>query len=626
MIIVTAMLGLLIPATLCAQEQTVGLFQYDSTAFDGYTLFSPMRSTSTYLIDMYGRLVHSWEHDYPPGNSVYLLENGHLLRPARPDNGGGGLIEEFDWDGTLLWQYEYYTEDFRQHHDIEYLPNGNVLLLAWEYKTLAEAVAAGRDSSLMWDDELWPEHLVEIQRIDDSTDSIVWEWHLWDHLIQYTHPAKPNFGIIAEYPERVNINFVSLGGQDWIHANSIDYNPELDQIIISSRMLSEFWVIDHSTTTAEAAGSSGGNSGMGGDILYRWGNPQGYDGGSPDDQQLFYQHDVQWIEPGCPGEGNILVFNNGGIEQPYSSVDEITPPVDGNGHYPLPSPGEAHGPTAPSWSYLADPPVAFYSSFLSGATRLPNGNTLICAGDGGTFFEVTSDDDMVWEYINPVSGAGPASQGDSPGHNNVFRCYRYAADYPGLVGHNLTPGGPLELNPVQIAGTSHSPSLPTDRDSVAVTSFVTSSQILLSVNLHIDTGDGYQVFQMFDDGLHHDGNADDSLFGTITPPLPAATNVRYYVSADNIISDTTYDPPSCPTTAYWYTVELFFVCGNVNNDLNDSVNIQDLTYLIAYLFSGGAPPPIPAAADINNSGTVNVADLTMLVAYLFFGGSPPNCG
>ena len=76
---------------------------------------------------------------------------------------------------------------------------------------------------------LWPEHIVEV---DTDTDSIVWEWHTWDHLIQDYDSTKSNFGIIAEHPERININFPQGGplshGGDWLHINSIDYNADLD--------------------------------------------------------------------------------------------------------------------------------------------------------------------------------------------------------------------------------------------------------------------------------------------------------------------------------------------------------------------------------------------------------------
>ncbi|CAK8718630.1 hypothetical protein KKHLCK_07795 [Candidatus Electrothrix laxa] len=151
----------------------------------------------------------------------------------------------------------------------------------------------------------------------------------------------------------------------------------MDQILFSVRQQSEIWVIDHSTTTEEAAGHTGGNRGKGGDLLYRWGNPAVYRAGSSADQQLFVQHDAEWIESGYPGEGNILIFNNGDgrADGEYSAIMEIEPPVDSSGNYAL-TLGEAYGPAAPVWSYTASPSTDFYADHISGQQRQPNGNTL----------------------------------------------------------------------------------------------------------------------------------------------------------------------------------------------------------------------------------------------------------
>jgi len=456
---VAALTALLLTTALVAssraQEQTVGLFFNHPGSFTGYTLFAPNPYTTTYLIDMQGRLVHAWPSDYRPGFTAYLLENGDLLRTAKMPGhtpGGGGRIQRFDWDGNLLWDYLYYDDVVWQHHDIEPLPGGNVLILAWETISRAEAIAAGRDPDLLNGSSLQPEHIVEVMPTGPTTGEIVWQWHLLDHVIQDFDPAQDNHGVVAEHPELVDINYVNTLGADWIHANAIDYNPELDQIVISSRALSEVWIIDHSTTTAEAAAHTGGACGMGGDILYRWGNPQVYDAGTEDDRKLFFEHDAHWIAAGLGGAGNLLVFNNGEgrPDGNYSSVDEITPPLAG-GCYPQPSYGQPHGPAAQSWTYTASDPETFFSAHLSSAQRLPNGNTLICSGDSGTFFEITPGEEIVWYYVSPVDGDGPVEQGTSPIQNPVFRAWRYAPDYPGLAGRDLTPGDPIEINPTAVA-------------------------------------------------------------------------------------------------------------------------------------------------------------------------------
>ena len=436
--------------------QTVGLFSNEAGAHDGYTLFAPSRSKTTYLIDNDGRLIHSWASAYVPYASAYLLEDGSLLRTAQIQNltfaDGGGRVERFAWDGTLQWNFEYSDADHQPHHDIRMLPNGNVLILAWEYKTVAEAIAAGRRPALLTEGQLWPEHVIEVEPTGASGGNIVWEWHVWDHMIQEFDATKDNYGVVADHPELIHINYPGAGVRDWLHANALDYNPQLDQIIVNVLTFGEFWVIDHSTTSAEAAGHTGGNSGKGGDLLYRWGNPEAYRAGGAGDQKLFAHHNAQWIEPGLPGAGNILVFNNGRFRTggDYSSVDEIVPPVDGFGNYSL-APGQAYGPAELTWTYAL--PNDLYSSFISGAQRQPNGNTLIDAGPLGTFIEVTPDGTVVWKYINPVTDTGPLAQGDPvpprgpglPGQKNlVFRAYRYAPDYPGLYGQDLTPGAPIE--------------------------------------------------------------------------------------------------------------------------------------------------------------------------------------
>ncbi len=468
-ILLIATLFIAVVSQVQAQEQTVGLFLNDSASFNGYTLFAPLNYSTTYLIDNNGLLVHSWESNYNRGMSVYLLENGDLLttnqegHPNFPNDAVGGRLQKITWDGTVVWDYIYTSEEHVQHHDIEPLPNGNVLMIAWEYKTSAEAIAEGRDPSLLKEGKLLPDHIVEVEPTGDTSGSIVWEWHVWDHLIQDYDSTKANYGVVADHPELIDLNYVNrAAAADWNHLNGIDYNDSLDQIMVSSLPFAEVWVIDHSTTTEEAAGHTGGNSGKGGDLLYRWGNPQTYRAGDASDQKLFRQHDGQWVEYGNPGEGNITIFNNG-VNRPdgsYSSVEEIVPPVDEYGNYEL-IPDSAYGPVEPVWSYTADNPPDFFSQGIGGATRLPNGNTLICEGQKGNFFEVTPQKEIVWKYVNPVINSGPMTQGycipsgPQAQRNRVFKIQRYAPDYPGLTGRDLTPGDPIELYPAVFRGDAN---------------------------------------------------------------------------------------------------------------------------------------------------------------------------
>jgi len=432
-------------------RRTVGLLRRNAGSFDGYTLFNPLSSKTTYLVDPRGRVVNSWTSTYRPGLMVYLLPNGNLLRCGRVGNnlfggaGDGGIVEEFDWQGNLVWQFQHSSPTYCLHHDIERLPNGNTLMISWEVKTVAEAIAAGRSvDHALPNGTVWPEKIIEVQPTDRDSGKIVWEWHAWDHLIQDVDPTKANYGNVAKRPERIDVNYQLTGGRpDWLHANSIAYNKELDQITLSLRAFSEIWIIDHSTTTAEAASRTGGRSGKGGDLLYRWGNPSTYRAGTAKNQTLFFQHDAHWIPDGLPGAGNMLIFNNGTGLRDHSSVDEIVLPiVDGKGNYPMTN--GVWGPAAATWSYTAPTKSDFSSLFVSGAQRLPNGNTLICSGWTGGIFEVTAAGQTVWEYQNADVSAGIAHQGDRPVGSRMFRSPRYAANYPGLKGRPLTPQEPIE--------------------------------------------------------------------------------------------------------------------------------------------------------------------------------------
>ncbi|HTL80978.1 MAG TPA: aryl-sulfate sulfotransferase [Bacteroidia bacterium] len=442
---------LLTCAFAIAQNPTVGLIQHSGGEDNGYVLFAPVSDSTTYLIDKCGKLVHTWSSTYRPGQAVYLLPNGTLLRTGNLNNsnfvsgGTGGEIEELDWNSNVLWSYAVSDTGQCQHHDVRALPNGNILVIAWEKHTQAEAIAAGRNPNFLGS-SLWGEEILELQPVGNNSANIVWQWHLWDHLVQHYDSTKANYGIIANNPQLVNLNYSASNAADWVHFNSIDYNPALDQILVSSHSFSEIWVIDHSTTTSEASGHTGGNSGKGGDLLWRWGNPGAYNHGNATNKKLFGQHNAHWIEPGLPNENDIMVFNNG-LNRPagnYSTVDIIIPPVDSSGNYTSTLP---YLPLAQSWIYSDSVPTNFYAWNISGAQQLANGDVLICNGPDGTFFEIDSTMHTVWKYINPVSATGITSQGNAPGSNIVFRSPFYYSSYSGFNSQTLVSGQPIELNP-----------------------------------------------------------------------------------------------------------------------------------------------------------------------------------
>lgn len=435
-----------------AQIPTVGVLSIDTAVSSGYSLLAGADSSPIYLIDNCGREINSWKNSpYTQGIAAYLDTDGTMVRTCRIPSttftlgGLGGRIERWSWDDSLVWALDYSTATYTQHHDIELLPNGNMLILATERKAGLEPISAGRDPALIANNEVWSEYVVEIEPIGTDSAVVVWEWHIWDHLVQEVDSNQQNYGVVAGHPELLDVNYVpGVVKADWLHANAVDYNEELDQIMISIAELSEIWIIDHSTTTSEAASHSGGNSGKGGDLLYRWGNPQVYQRGAPNDQTLIFQHHAHWIPAGRPDSGKVMIFNNGG-SRGYSSVEIIDPPVSAPGIYTLAS-GQAFAPVIAGYIYTADTATNFFSKIMSGAEQMPNGNLLICEGAKGYNFEVTPAGDVVWEYENPITRSGIVNQYDFPigGTNGMFRLEKYQADFPGFQGLILAPGPTVE--------------------------------------------------------------------------------------------------------------------------------------------------------------------------------------
>lgn len=458
-----------------------GLINKTDEATPGYVFFSPLLSDTTYLVDMDGKVVHTWSSEYGPSGWLYLKENGNLLRGGRqPDapvyggGGQGGRIQEFNWDGELIWDYKFASESHLAHHDVSILPNGHILVIAWETKTTEEAIKAGRKPDFIPKAGLWPDKVVEIKPVGKNEAEIVWEWHMWDHMIQDFDQSKDNYGIPSEHPELLDINAgaylpkpitqeelnkalannnavtnstLDNRGSDLYHLNAIDYNAELDQIVLSTPALDEILVIDHSTTTSEASSHAGGRWGKGGDFLYRWGNPVNYGRGDSTDHKLGGQHDVKWIPKGYPGEGHLMMYNNNGpnSKKPYSAVYELTTPLSDKG-YELSSTG-IFGPEEPSWKFVASDTLPAFSPFISGAHRMANGNTFVTVGAKGRFIEVTQEGKIVWDYWTPYAGYVRMKDGTTPQPVGnliyaTFRATHIPIEHPAVKGKSLKPLDP----------------------------------------------------------------------------------------------------------------------------------------------------------------------------------------
>jgi len=384
----------------------------------------------------------------PDGRIIKTSRNASLAGDPIRAGGAGEKVEIRSWDNDLLWSYTLNDSTQRLHHDIEPLPDGTILMIAWERKTRTEAIAAGRDTSLLGE-EIWPDMIIQV---NPETDQIVWEWHVWDHMIQDFDSSKANFGVVPDHPELIDINIDDDANPDWIHSNSIDYDADNQLILLSSPFLSEIMVIDHSTTTNQAAGSTGGNSGRGGDLMWRWGNVANYGQGDSTSQQLWNQHDARWIDDPWldrfdPLYGQISVFNNQ-VESDISEVNVISNTFD---MYDWGYPEDENQFLPMSFLETIRHPVPqrIWSTGLSSSQYLPNSNFLICAGRSGYSCEITPSGEVVWEYITPLRSGAPVAQGDTllRNQNLTFRMQRFPVDFSAFVGRSLESQGWIEREP-----------------------------------------------------------------------------------------------------------------------------------------------------------------------------------
>jgi hypothetical protein len=461
------------------QGPTEVRFWNSSDAYNGYTLFAA--GGRTYLIDMEGYIVHTW----PIGTNPHLLSEGHILDASKDDPSGFEGFKEVDWDGNTVWEYVEARSNYAPHHDWVRIFNTTLnayttLYIANKSVTHEEAIAAGCDPA---DGPYGGSQMDAIVEIDMS-GTVIWEWWFFDHVVQDIDSTKANYAgtgkTIADYPGKININMPGRPlRRDWLHCNSIDYNPDLGQIVVNS-VQGEFYVIDHDGTFVKnnPAQSIALAATETGDFLYRFGDPARYDQGDPPsiledwttsttgNKQIGASHHASWIAPGLPGAGHLLVFNNGQYlfeRTPQSYIFEINAyrnasgqassgyinPPDA-GYYWLESPKDTHKSkklisNQVVWIYGSKSNQGFFSHIGSSAQRLPNGNSFICADTEGHFFEVTDQGDVVWEYVNPVTRDGiyEVMPDAIPMTNSVFRAFRYAADNPAFAGRTLVPQGTI---------------------------------------------------------------------------------------------------------------------------------------------------------------------------------------
>jgi Arylsulfotransferase (ASST) len=349
-----------------AKRAGVGLRACDhDRAFPGFTLFAPQSGGGeVYLIDIDGNVVHTWQMPYPPGNSGYLTEKGTYFYNGKIVEQSDRFISRQPWKGGVVLEADW---------------NGRVL---WEVRQPDhhhDGIRLRNGNVLLICLAQLPQHLVSQVKggrpgteyngemyadylVEMTTDGrVVWEWHTWEHL----DPAKDCITAVQDLREA------------WTHANGLAEMPNGD-IVVSFRNISTVIIIDRKT----------------GEVIWKLGAPP-----------LSGQH-----APMPLPNGNLLLFDNGPHRLDYTmtfsriiEVDLATKQI--------------------VWKYQERREYEFYSPRISNARRLPNGNTLVCEGDFGRFFEVTSEGELVWEYVNPYFGEGPNGL-----NNRVFRAYRYSTD------------------------------------------------------------------------------------------------------------------------------------------------------------------------------------------------------
>ena len=414
-------------------------------------LYTPSLTTQTYLLDGSDNVVHQWSSAYNAGQMAFLQDDGSILRAASindvaPDNRFvaayrdghntifqiGGIIERISKDNEILWSFEYYGDDYAPHHVATVMPNGNLLMPVWRYTSEEDSIALGRDPEHVGSGGLWVDSIVEVRPTGSGGGEIVWEWRASDHFVQDFDSTKANYGELADHLGRIDINYGKGLNvpEDFMHVNSAFYIEELDQIAFTSYHYSELWVIDHSTTTEEAAGSTGGRYGRGGELLYRWGNPSVYGRDDTGAFLLSAVHDPEWL-----GEDRHFIMYDNNTADPgrrlkggNSMVVEIEPPMAPDGSYALGDDG-VYGPAQPVWT--AD--LGVQASSVGTAQRLSGGRTLSCDCTSSEAIWVDAKGAVVataavWE--NTVKDADLTQ---------VFRLASYPKDYAGVLA--LSPSG-----------------------------------------------------------------------------------------------------------------------------------------------------------------------------------------
>ena len=402
----------------------LGVLQDEPEATPGYVLVCHAENKNTYLMDKQGNVVHSWPSEWL-GFSAELLPNGNLARAARLPTknefnlygGSSGRLEEFDWDGNLVWSHDIYEPGKEMsHHTFEVMPNGNYMFLVWEHHTYEEAVAKGlnvddpnRNIPRIKRDGIWCDMIREVDR-DHNT---VWEFRIWDNTGDKDDYTGWNINrflpITASFGE---------SGSDWTHCNGVAYNPRTKQVTFTSRALGEVYVVDYATRK----------------LVYRWGNPYNYGAGelggqsygNDNDQRLFGPHAPDWT-----ADDTITVLHNATNRPtgPATGFYEIDPVKDS---------------VVFEWgsNNVGVQKGTYYSSHQSGINKMPNGHYLLTLTTGSSVIEIAPDKSIVWEFVNPVYNDTvyytSSDHGSVDAGQGLHKAMFYPVDFSGFKGKDMT--------------------------------------------------------------------------------------------------------------------------------------------------------------------------------------------
>jgi hypothetical protein len=389
---------------------------YPEKCYNSYILYDG-RDGRSFLIDMNGSIINTWPYTGFPCEMIDPRMNneiqGHVICQKEPEIYSCETLLVVDWDSNIVWQWGEKAPGgkARQNHDLAPLPNGNILMVVFLESDLPELAAIPVDSD---------QAIYEVNRDGE----IVWKWISSEHIeelgfsgdkrdLLFSKKSRPRSSIFV-----IN-DMQPLGPNKWYDQGDERFHP--DNIMIDSREGSFIAIIEKQS----------------GKIVWRMGpeyaasydySKASFTGKFPRPvDSICGQHDAHMIPQGLPGEGNIMVFDNQGAAGfppiylnmfPGSRVLEIDPTTE-----------------EIVWQYDASrtgrPFWTFFSSFISSARRLPNGNTLIDEGMHGRFFQVTPDGEIVWEYVNPYFGKWADHDVESGGSlsNYAFRAQPIPYDW-----------------------------------------------------------------------------------------------------------------------------------------------------------------------------------------------------